>query len=111
MGYDFEETVCRYNACPEYCFVMHDGYGNMYGNLFCTIKNNDLYVEHIQVLDGFRRNGFGSLLLSYAERMAHEDGFSRVLVREVTENHYDKFGWHNGYIHCEEHTGWFEKNI
>lgn len=111
LDYDYETVLERFEKCPEYSLVMRDGYGNMYGNIFCIVKEECLYVTYIKVLDGCRRTGLGSMLLGYAERMAHEDGIGRVYLREVTQNHYDKFGWHNGYIHSEETPGWFEKNI
>ena len=101
-----------HDSCREYSYVITDNDANIYGVIMCEPIESQIMIRQIYVDSSSRRKGYGSLLLRHVEDIAHSENFSHMYIIEVTEGHYDKFAWHNGYSTVDSDVrGWMIKKL
>lgn len=98
-----DELLKKLTECDGLSYVMVDGYGRIYGYIFGngTIKDGLLKILSIYVDSDYRRNGYGTHLLDHLEKMAHPEGYKKMIVSADEDGHFDKFCWRNGFTRNE----------
>lgn len=98
-GRDMEELKELLQKSKRYSYVLADGYGNIYGSVFAVAQGGDnIFIKYIDVSKEYRRKGYGSELIDMIAAVARKDKFKSITIICVTEGHYDKFCWRNGFL-------------
>ncbi len=101
-----EELAYVYHNSRRYRYLLTNGRGRVFGVIFAQqaesgSPESGLDITHVLVDKEYRRQGCGSMLVSHLVDMAYSRGIYRIYMPEVTEGHYDKFGWRNGFERCD----------
>ncbi len=101
-GMTEKEQADVYGQSGSFRYLLLDGHDTVFGAVFAEKKDGEnMDILQICVDKRHRKQGFGSMLVEHLTNMAYSRGVRHIYMREVTEGHYDIFGWRNGFVRSE----------